>query len=40
MMFPLWLFQWLVIGGLVMCCAGVTVLVVFLISDSKQKRIW
>ncbi|TWU44983.1 hypothetical protein Q31b_01540 [Novipirellula aureliae] len=40
MMFPLWLLRILVIGALVHCSVGVAVLVAFLISDLKNKKIW
>jgi hypothetical protein len=39
-LFPLWLLKTLVIGGLVLCTAGVVTLLVFLIIDSKDKQIW
>lgn len=39
-MFPLWLLQWLVIGGLVLCAAGAILLIVFLIADTRDKQIW
>lgn len=38
--FPLWLLKTLVIGGLVLCGAGAAALILFLIADSRQKRIW
>jgi hypothetical protein len=40
MLFPIWFVQLIVIGGLVLCGTGAAALIVFLISDSKQKRIW
>lgn len=39
-MFPLWLLQGLVIGSLVLCGAGALMLVIFLIIDSADKKIW
>ncbi len=39
-MFPLWLLQALVIGGLILCAAGVITLIIFLLFDSKNKNIW
>lgn len=39
-LFPLWLLKVLVFGGLIMCSAGVVLLIVFLVIDTKQKRIW
>ena len=39
-MFPLWLLQILVIGGLVLCGTGAAALIGFLILDSKNKKIW
>lgn len=39
-LFPLWLLQVLVIGGLVLCSAGVVTLIVFLIIDSRDQQIW
>lgn len=38
--FPLWLLKCLVIGGLVLCGAGAAALIVFLVFDSRHKRIW
>lgn len=40
MMFPLWFLQVVVIGGLLMCGLGIVTLLVFLVLDSKDKRIW
>ncbi|TWU32480.1 hypothetical protein Poly41_54580 [Novipirellula artificiosorum] len=40
MMFPVWLLQFLVIGALVLCSAGVAALVAFLILDLRDKKIW
>jgi hypothetical protein len=39
-MFPLWLLQFLVIGGVVLCATGVVALIAMLIIDSLRKRIW
>lgn len=39
-MFPLWVLQTLVFGGLTLCCLGIITLVVFLIIDSKDRQIW
>ncbi len=39
-MFPLWLLQTLVIGGLVLCGIGAAALIVFLVLDLKGKKIW
>lgn len=39
-MFSLWLLQTLIIGSIAMCIAGAAMLVVFLIVDSKDKKIW
>lgn len=39
-MFPLWLLQFLVIGGLLLTCVGIVALVVFLVLDSRDKQIW
>ncbi len=39
-MFPLWLLQFLVIGGVLLCAAGVVALIALLINDSLGKRIW
>lgn len=38
--FPLWFLQFIVIGGLVLCGTGAAALIVFLLIDSKEKRIW
>lgn len=40
MMFPLWFLQVVVIGGLLLCGLGIVTLLVFLVLDSKDKRIW
>ena len=40
MMFPLWFLQVVVVGGLLMCGLGIVTLLVFLVLDSKDKRIW
>lgn len=40
MMFPLWFLQVVVIGGLLLCSLGIVTLLVFLVLDSKDKRIW
>jgi len=39
-MFPIWFVKAIVLGGLVLCAFGVAVLVLFLLSDSRKKRIW
>ena len=39
-MFPLWLFQLLVIGALVLCGIGVVALIIFLFQDSRDQQIW
>ncbi|QDS93167.1 hypothetical protein FF011L_19240 [Roseimaritima multifibrata] len=39
-MFPLWLLQVLVIGGLTLCCVGIVLLIIFLVIDSKDRQIW
>ena len=40
MMFPVWFFKFMVIGGTVLCSIGVVVLIGFLIWDMKDKQIW
>jgi len=40
LIFPVWFLNIMVLGGLVLCVAGVAALVGFLIVDSRQKRIW
>ena len=40
MIFPLWFLQFLVIGALVLVCLGVAALVVFLIVDSRDRKVW
>lgn len=39
-MFSLWFLQWLIVGSIIMCAAGAAMLVVFLMIDSKDKKIW
>lgn len=39
-MFPLWLLQFLVIGALALVCLGVAALIVFLVIDSRDRKIW
>jgi hypothetical protein len=40
LIFPLWLLQLLIIGGLVLCVAGAAALILFLILDSRDHQIW
>ena len=40
MMFPLWILQVLVIGGIALCAIGSVTLVAFLILDNKDNQIW
>jgi hypothetical protein len=40
LLFPVWLLQILIIGGLVLCGAGAVALLIFLILDKRSKQIW
>lgn len=40
MIFSVWFLKLIVIGGIALCIAGAVGLMVFLISDMKEKRIW
>ena len=40
LVFPVWLLQILIIGGLVLCGAGAAALVIFLIVDKRSNQIW
>ncbi|WP_261364140.1 hypothetical protein [Stieleria tagensis] len=40
LIFPVWLVQFLVIGGLALCGAGAVALIVFLIVDKRSKQVW
>jgi hypothetical protein len=40
LLFPIWFFKLLIIGGLVLCGMGAAALIVFLLFDSRAKRIW
>ena len=39
-MFPVWFLQFIIFGGVVLCGLGAVTLIVFLILDMKDKRIW
>jgi hypothetical protein len=39
-LFPVWFLQFIVIGGLLLCGTGAAALIIFLILDTKEKRIW
>lgn len=40
MMFSVWILQFLVVGGLVLCGAGAAALIILLLLDSRDKQIW
>ena len=40
LMFPLWLLKFLIYASLALCAFGIVLLLVFLFTDSKGKRIW
>lgn len=40
LMFPVWLLQGLVLGALALCALGAVSLILFLICDSRENRIW
>lgn len=40
LIFPLWLFKLLIIGGLVLCGMGAAALILLLLIDTRAKRIW